>query len=823
MREHSEIIGVSISMSYENYDDVRSQLMDAGLLLDGELKVGGGKSSRCKVEGRGREKRGWYWLHEAAIDGKYYLIGSYGVYEGTDPGTQKIQLTKRCDSCRREVSFKEKKCPHCETKLNSRELSNEQRVAHRARIAEDVRHEKARRQAEADRAARRACAAWAKCTPAEAHPYLTTKAVMAHKVRVSPRGNLVIPMCDEHGNIHGLQIIYVDPETKKRKGRDRDYWPTGLAKQGRSFLLGTPGPVILIVEGYATGSSVHEATGLPVAIAFDAGNLLAAAQVIHHRWRSARLLICADDDALGRCRGCQKLTPQPAPTCAHCGADTSVLANTGVTMASAAALAVGGAWVTPQFTDRGMRKLSDFNDLQHETTQGTVRTQIEAKLYALGWHALRADDSADSGTLANPFALSLDGLVQHLTLIYSTETTFDNLRKSIISLASARAVYGRSLMRMWQEHQDRRTVLPHQVVFDPSEQSDPATTCNLWGGWPTRPRTGNCTLWVELLEYLTSNDDKPRELFHWVVKWIAYSVQNPGAKMATAIMVLGPEGSGKNMVFGGVRQIYGRYGGIFSQTELESKFNGYLSGKLFLIGNEVLSPAERYHLQGAMKNMVTEGEIQINEKNLPSRLEQNHCNFVFLSNRTNIAKLDRDDRRYCVFWTPPPLSKEFYAAVAEEMQSGGVEALHDYLLNLDLGDFGPHTPPPLTRAKRELIDLSLDSSEAFFVAWSSGHLEVPFAPCRTENLYEAYRIWANKVGVSRAAPLATLIANLIKKPELKHKRAHHYKPGTSKEIQSSVLIPRSYQAPEGENEISWLSDCIDKFNEAVVAWREGDR
>ena len=47
-------------------------------------------------------------------------------------------------------------------------------------------------------------------------------------------------------------------------------------KSGLWHMLGQPegAAVVLVAEGYATAASLHEATGLPVAVAFDAGNLV---------------------------------------------------------------------------------------------------------------------------------------------------------------------------------------------------------------------------------------------------------------------------------------------------------------------------------------------------------------------------------------------------------------------------------------------------------------------------------------------------------------------------------------------------------------------
>jgi putative DNA primase/helicase len=49
-------------------------------------------------------------------------------------------------------------------------------------------------------------------------------------------------------------------------------------------------------EGWATGATLHEATGLPVVVAFNAGNLLLVAKLIRREYPAARLVICADND-----------------------------------------------------------------------------------------------------------------------------------------------------------------------------------------------------------------------------------------------------------------------------------------------------------------------------------------------------------------------------------------------------------------------------------------------------------------------------------------------------------------------------------------------
>ena len=53
---------------------------------------------------------------------------------------------------------------------------------------------------------------------------------------------------------------------------------------------------ILITEGYATGATLHELTGLPVVVAFHAGNLPTVAEAFREKYPEALLLIAGDDD-----------------------------------------------------------------------------------------------------------------------------------------------------------------------------------------------------------------------------------------------------------------------------------------------------------------------------------------------------------------------------------------------------------------------------------------------------------------------------------------------------------------------------------------------
>lgn len=805
-------------MNFSNYSDVVSQLKGIGLIpstvtnsakgvATGELYYGSSKPVRCAVENEGSAKRGWYWLHDWEIEpGTYLLVGTYGIYRGDDPGTNKIDLTKTCTVCGHEMGIKEPKCPACGKRLfRRRELSNEQQEALKARMAEDRKRAEEDRKKEIEQAAQRASAVWRKCREAriEDHDYLSRKQLAVtggvrifeslddimlegaepddYKYLAKFLGALVVPMCDPSGRVCGLQFILSrekHAERIKRNERDKDYWPEGLEKLAHYWLIGgTPTKVCLIVEGYATGISLHMATGLPVVVAFDAGNLITVAQALHKHYRKRiKFLLCADDDWLQTCDACRKPTTVATEFCVHCGKPHRK-GNAGIARAGEAALAVDGAWVIPHFAKprpETRKGPTDFNDLHALEGLQVVRAQIEQKLAALEWGAIppahatagralgaeRAGASpgggGGNGRKERPKAQSvmlLDDAVERFVplddgtgkYLFDQWTNKFVLKDQMQSLLPAGVRW--DAVKMHPTWSMRGAYYMEQVGFDPTEK-DPGVQLNTWRGWPMEPVAGKCELLLSTLEYFCGNEDNRDEVFQWVLRWMAYPLQHPGAKMASAIILHGPQGTGKSLVFQALSEIYGDYATVLNQRGLEDKFNSdWSDSKLFILAEEVVTRADLYHIKNELKELVTGKWIRINPKNIAAYRQRNQLNIVYSSNETQPLPIENDDRRHCVIWTPPPLPKECYDDVLKEMAEGGIAALYHYLLNLDLGDFHPHKGPPMTEAKRDLIALSMPSEERFIREWQTGETGLPFCPCKSMHLYAAYRTWCTANGV----------------------------------------------------------------------------
>jgi putative DNA primase/helicase len=179
------------------------------------------------------------------------------------------------------------------------------------------------------------------------HSYLATKHVQVWGDAREYRGSIALSLRDINGELHSLQFIGADCEKR---------FLTGGRVRGCFFTLAdkADGPLV-ICEGYATGASIHEATGHAVICAMNCGNMLAVVKAARELWPQREIIIAADNDQWTE-------TPRKNP---------------GLTDATAAAKAIRARLAVPQFKDTPT-KPTDFNDLAALEGLPTVKQQIDA-------------------------------------------------------------------------------------------------------------------------------------------------------------------------------------------------------------------------------------------------------------------------------------------------------------------------------------------------------------------------------------------------------------------------------------------------------------
>lgn len=284
-------------------------MLNAGITPPSDFETDG-QIHRFYVEGdRTGSKNGWYVLFSDP------LAGAFGDWKRDVKGTWSA------------ISYKA--------------LSPEMKVKHKANM-ENAKRAREQEQELIHAKCRSKCTAiWDQAQPAPAdHPYLAARGVKSHGLKIY-NGMLMIPVSDGT-TLHGLQFI-------SQNGYKR--FETGTNKRGKYYLIGDkPSSVLYLTEGYATAASVYAATGKPVAVCFDAGNLKPVLSTLHQKMPEIQMVVCADNDRNND-------------------------ENTGVIKATEAARACGALLSVAQFPN-GIRG-TDYNDLGQACGLDEVRRQVE--------------------------------------------------------------------------------------------------------------------------------------------------------------------------------------------------------------------------------------------------------------------------------------------------------------------------------------------------------------------------------------------------------------------------------------------------------------
>lgn len=248
-----------------------------------------GKIVRFRLDGdKSGSRNGWAVQHAADGCGFFGAFGSWKTGEShtwNSPTTQPKTFAERLENRQRaqalrEAVIKEREAVQAEARAKAQKL-------------------------------------WSRAKPAtNAHPYLQRKRINAYGLR-QLRDMLLVPARDLDGTLHTLQFISADGSKR---------FLTGGRIAGCYFAIGRPVDRLLLAEGLATSSTLHMATGAAVACCFSAGNLLAVARALRHKFPGMRLVLCADFDGA---------TP----------------GNPGLTKAQEAARAVGGFLAVPRFRE----------------------------------------------------------------------------------------------------------------------------------------------------------------------------------------------------------------------------------------------------------------------------------------------------------------------------------------------------------------------------------------------------------------------------------------------------------------------------------------
>ena len=277
-----------------------------GLRFNGDIHCDG-QLHRINVEGdRGGKKNGWYIFHNEIIP-----VCIFGTWKGD----QKHVWSARHES----------------------EMNKNERNKLKAMLREASRNALREREKQYKAVAFECGEIYNRASDLTRHKYLDSKLIKSHPIlKLGEKGEMIIPVLDETGAIYSLQYIYPN---------GRKMFHQGGKTQGCFCPISGAGEAIFICEGYATGATIHEATGCTVYVAFNCNNLIKVAKFVSMKHQKNMIIIAGDDDFV---------------------TDTPIK-NPGKHHAILAAKSIGASLTFPKF-DAYHRKENhtDFNDMHYE-------------------------------------------------------------------------------------------------------------------------------------------------------------------------------------------------------------------------------------------------------------------------------------------------------------------------------------------------------------------------------------------------------------------------------------------------------------------------
>lgn len=243
-----------------------------GIVFDGCLKTDG-QFHRFSKDSKKNQPDEWYVCHEGVSQkGNPYLVCRYGTWSGG----QENYTYKSYDS--------------------GSSFSQDELIEIRVKEKERKRLFEKEQQEDRKRRIKQAQKVWNHSVTEPTLPahsaYLKHKQVNAfglrYRVKQDGTSLIVIPLSNIEGELQAIQCIQAD-------GTKKIYGP----KQGNFYVIGTIEETtshFFVTEGYATGATIHQATGNPVVIAIDCGNLDAVLFNIRAKYPNHSITIAADDD-----------------------------------------------------------------------------------------------------------------------------------------------------------------------------------------------------------------------------------------------------------------------------------------------------------------------------------------------------------------------------------------------------------------------------------------------------------------------------------------------------------------------------------------------
>jgi hypothetical protein len=230
--------------------------------------------------------------------------------------------------------------------------------------------------------------------------------------------------------------------------------------------------------------------------------------------------------------------------------------------------------------------------------------------------------------------------------------------------------------KYWLQHSKRRKY--EDIGFFPGR--DVPNYYNLWRGFAVKPIKGDCSKFLAHLRDNACRGDA--KLYAWVITWVADIFQHPDEKCGTALAMRGKQGVGKTKIGQVIGSLLGMHFKPVSDPRfIIGRFNSHLISLLLLHADEGFWAGDK-RAESKLKDLVTGKSHPIEFKGKEAFWISNYVRLFVTGNPDWIVPAAFEERRFAVLDMGDDHMQDhpYFAAIDEEMNNGGREALLYHLL-----------------------------------------------------------------------------------------------------------------------------------------------
>jgi len=174
---------------------------------------------------------------------------------------------------------------------------------------------------------------------------------------------------------------------------------------------------------------------------------------------------------------------------------------------------------------------------------------------------------------------------------------------------------------------------------------------------PAERRDGDPSPFTEHVRRLCANQQD----YDITMAYLAALVQHAGEKFGWMLILQGTHGNGKSYLLNAIQHALGiRYSYLSRASKIESQFNAWLDGKLFVGFHEL--EGDRQAVTSTLKEMIGATLLEVEGKNQNQELRDNYANFLACTQHLDAIIKTKDSRHFCVVATAQQSASDLEAS-----------------------------------------------------------------------------------------------------------------------------------------------------------------